>query len=463
MKHVAINLVSLFSADMMRRVLGFISVVYLARVLGASGFGWISLGFAVLAYGTVLSAAGLPTFGMRHIAQKGSDDIVGVIISDRLLSAFIVFSLIAVCTFLWIPAGTERWLILIFAFSIFPQTFFLDWYFQGKETMKIIGAARVCSSAVYTALAVVFVHDPEQIIWVACAAVAGDTAASLLMIRKFKKEHPEVRLFVSPSFGLLKQSIPLSVGVVIAALVMSYPPFVLGIFQSTTEVGIYSAASRLVLFLLIGDRLLSSVFLPASMRRQEESPQKLASMISIAAHWILIAALPVAVGGILFAERFIVLVFGRAFIDATGVLKILVWYFFLTMLHTIFTSGLLAVHQEKAYGKIMAATAVLYAVLVTLGTVFFGALGAAFGVVLSEGISLLMMWHTLRKILPLFPPLATPRILGAACVMELFLIIGGDMNILFLIPAGAAVYICFLLVFKALRLQDIKTILAKLA
>jgi O-antigen/teichoic acid export membrane protein len=251
--------------------------------------------------------------------------------------------------------------------------------------------------------------------------------------------------------------------VVIAALVMSYPPFVLGIFQSTTEVGIYSAASRLVLFLLIGDRLLSSVFLPASMRRQEESPQKLASMISIAAHWILIAALPVAVGGILFAERFIVLVFGQAYIDATGVLKILVWYFFLTMLHTIFTSGLLAVHQEKAYGKIMAATAVLYAVLVTLGTVFFGALGAAFGVVLSEGISLLMMWHSLRKILPLFPPLTTPRILGAACVMELFLIIGGDMNILFLIPAGAAVYICFLLVFKALRLQDIKTILAKLA
>ena len=413
--------------------------------------------------GQVLSAAGLPTLGMRHIAQKGSDDIVGVIISERLLSASIIFVILAVCSFLWIPAGTERWIILIFATSIFPQAFFLDWYFQGKETMKIIGAARVCSSAVYTALAVFLVHAPGQILWVACAAVAGDTAASMLLMRKFVKEHPEVHLFVSPSFRLLKQSIPLSVGVVIAALVINYPPFVLGLFQSASEIGIYSAASKLVFFLLIGDRLLSSVFLPASMRKQEESPQKLASMISIAAHWILMAALPVAVGGILFAERFIVLVFGEAFIDATGVLKILVWYFFLTMLHTIFTSGLLAVHQEKVYGKIMAATAVLYAVLVALGTVLFGALGAAFGVVLSEGMSLLMMWHALKKILPLFPPLTTPRILGAACIMELFLILGGDWNILFLIPAGAAVYIFCLIIFKALRLQDIKTILAKLA
>lgn len=463
MKHVTINLVSLFSADMMRRVLGFISVVYLARVLGASAFGWISLGFAVLAYGTVLSAAGPPTFGMRHIAQKGSDDIAGVIISERLLSAFCIYVLIAACSFLWIPLGTERWLILIFAASIFPQAFFLDWYFQGKETMKIIGAARVCSSAVYTALAVVLVHAPEQILWVACAAVLGDSAASLLLIRKFKKEHPEVRLFVSPSFGLLKQSIPLSIGVVIAALVINYPPFVLSFFQSTSEVGIYSSASKLVFFLLIGDRLLSSVFLPASMRKQEESPQKLASMISIATHWILIAALPVAVGGILFSERFIVLVFGEAYIDASGVLKILVWYFFLTMLHTIFTSGLLAVHQEKAYGKIMTVTAVLYAVIVALGAILFGSLGAAFGVVLSEGISLFMMWHALRKILPLFPPLTTPRILGAACIMELFLIVGYDWNILILIPAGAAVYAFCLLVFKALRFQDIKIILAKLA
>jgi O-antigen/teichoic acid export membrane protein len=463
MKHVTVNIVSLFSADMIRRILGFVSVVYLARVLGASGFGMINLGFAVLAYGAVVSAAGLPTFGMRHVAQGGSDDIVGVIFSERLASAFCIFIFIAICSFLWIPAGIERWVVLVFAAAMFPQALFLDWYFQGKETMKIIGAARVCSSAVYTALAVALVHSPEQILWVAGAAVLGDTCASLILIRKFKKEHPEVRLLHSPSFGLLKQSLPLSIGVVIAALVTNYPPFVLGIFQSTAEIGIYSAANKLVFFLLIGDRLLSSVFLPASMRKQEEAPQKLASMISIATHWILIVALPIAVGAVLFADRFIVLVFGDAYIDATGVLKILVWYFFLTMLHTVFTSGLIAVHQEKAYGRIMAATAFLYGVLVALGAIYFGALGAAFGVVLAEGASLLLMWHALRKSLPLYPPRTTPRILAAACVMELFLIVFYDWNILLLISAGAVLYVVCLWILRAVRIEDIKKMFAKFA
>ena len=60
---------------------------------------------------------------------------------------------------------------------------------------------------------------------------------------------------------------PLAVGVVLTTLVINYPPLALGIFTTTSNVGIYSAASKLVYFLLMGDRILVLLLLPASARK----------------------------------------------------------------------------------------------------------------------------------------------------------------------------------------------------
>ena len=86
MKRLSKNLLSLFSADIARRLFGFISVAYLARVLGKEGFGAVNLGFAVLAYVMVLSASGFPTLGTKRIAQGESPELVGRVIGSRLIT-----------------------------------------------------------------------------------------------------------------------------------------------------------------------------------------------------------------------------------------------------------------------------------------------------------------------------------------------------------------------------------------
>jgi len=82
------------SADLVRRVLGFISVAYLARILGKADFGAVNLGFAVLAYGMVLSAAGFPMIGTKKIAQGAPLEIVGQVIGSRLISTILVLAMI---------------------------------------------------------------------------------------------------------------------------------------------------------------------------------------------------------------------------------------------------------------------------------------------------------------------------------------------------------------------------------
>jgi O-antigen/teichoic acid export membrane protein len=455
------NLFSLFLADVMRRVLGFVSVTFLARTLGAEGFGLVSLGFAVLAYGSVLSTAGFATLGTKRIAQGESPEVAGHIIGGRFLTTLVIFSAIAGIALLAVHDSTTARLIVLFSCTLFPQIFFLDWYFQGREKLSTVAIVRTVSSVLYLAAILLFIRSSNDALWVAAGIILGDSAAALWLFLAFRKANPSSRIRISPSLSLLKSSLPLAVGVILATLTINFPPLILGAVRTNTEVGIYSAASKLVFFLLVGDRILFSLLLPASARKQTESMNAFTLVLQDALRWILLLGVPVAIGGTLLGEKLIVLVFGFDYAGAGVVFCVFIWYFFLTMVHTVFTAGLVSAGKEKPYGKNMLITAVACGICVTLGAIRYGALGAAGGVVVSEGFSLYLMHRSLAAAVPLKLPETTFRIFLSAALMALCVFGLRNENLWLTIPAGAGCYGIFLVLFRALTAGDVKSLLAR--
>lgn len=455
------NLLSLFIADLVRRFLGFISVAFLARTLGTDGFGLVNLGFAVLAYGTVLSTAGFATLGTKRIAQGDSPDIAGRIIGGRFTTTVIVFATIAGVAMLAVRDSHVAWLIVLFSCTLFPQIFFVDWYFQGKEQMSTVGFGRILSAAIYLAVIVLFVRSSSDALWVALGTLLGDCSTALWLFLSFRRANPALRLRVSPSVSLLRQSLPLAVGVILATLTINLPPLILGVFRTNADIGIYSAASKLVFFLLVGDRIFSSVLLPATIRKQTQSIDAFRSVLQDALRWILMASLPIAFGGTILAEKLIVLIFGPDYAGSGVVFCIFIWYFFFTMLHTVYTAGLISAGKEKSYGANMSITAAAYGIGVTLGAIRYGAAGAALGVVFAEGLGLILMHRSLAAAIPLKLPDGTVRILLSAVLMALCVFALRSENLWMTISAGAGCYGLFLVVFRALSVGDIKSLLAR--
>ncbi|MBP1649691.1 MAG: Polysaccharide biosynthesis protein, partial [Bacteroidetes bacterium] len=68
------NTVAIGSADLLSRFLGFVATAYLARRLGASSFGLISIGFSVLGYVTLFSSPGLHIMGIRRVAASSESE-----------------------------------------------------------------------------------------------------------------------------------------------------------------------------------------------------------------------------------------------------------------------------------------------------------------------------------------------------------------------------------------------------
>ena len=457
MKRLTKNLLSIVASDTLRRTFGFLAVAYLARRVGVSGFGIVTIGFTVLSYAMMASSAGLQVLGTREVAGGRNGNLVNAIAGLRGILAVLAYVLILALTGFVLTDPVTAQVTAVIGLSVFANAVLLDWYFQGKEQMAVIGLARTASACVYVVLLFALVRSVHDIVWVGVAAVGGDTIASTILLYAYKRRAGELKLRFRPASwsALLRQSLPIGTGSILGHFSINLPPLVLGLLTAPAAVGMYGAASKLVFFLLLLDRMFATLLLPAAARLQAGSPGNLPSRLSLAAKLITAAALPVSVGGTLLAKDLVLLVFGSEFGGAAPVFQALVWYFFFTMMHTVMTSGLIASDQQKRYGLVMAISAGLYAVTITAGTLAAGAVGAAAAVALSEGATMILMRSQLRKSMPL--PIWSPlvRALPATAVMGAAVVLLPPFHVLLRVFIGFLVYSASLWVTRGLTREDL--------
>ncbi|HTP12731.1 MAG TPA: flippase [Bacteroidota bacterium] len=457
MKQVTKNFLSLASSEVVRKALAFFSVAYLARHLTLAGFGLVSLGLTVLSYSITISSAGLSLFGIRQIAKGEDTAFVGRLTSLRLVTAAVVFVLTAGLTILVVHDPLTVRLIILFNCSLFAYALLLEWFYQGRESMHTVSFGKSVTAAIYLVLILLLVRSDNDLLWVAIAAVAGDFAMMLFYAVKYRAEGRA--LVVASDVGEWKrmtlESLPLGLGTILGHISVNLAPLVLAILMTNVEVGLYSAASKLVVFLLLIDRVLGILLLPASARLQAHSPQQLALRLAEAMKWILIVALPLCVGGMLVATDLIRMVFGEGFIASAGLFRILVWFLCLTMIHTVYSSGLVAVAPSSVYGKVMTISAVVYTLALVVLTKMYGLYGTVFGVVLSEGITLLIARSRLRPHVRIVPAVATHGILAALLAMSFVVVYLQPVHLFIRVAVGALVYGSVILLARVCTLNEI--------
>jgi len=461
-KQLSKNLLSIVSSDLGRRIFGFLTFAYLARRLGPSDFGAINVGFTVLSYATMAAAGGLSVFGARAVARGDALQLAGPLTGARLINSFAVLALIA-CILPAIPNTVTAALILFFCISLIPNAFNLEWYFQGKEAMGSIGAARTLSAAAYFILAVVLVRTPADLFLVAVAAVAGDSLAALLLAVTVHRRYPGERL--RPLFAgwksLTLRAFPLGAGSLLAHVSVNLPPLVLGILMTNSDVGIYSAAGKLVTLLLVVDRVIATVLLPASARSFGRSADILSQMLNGSLKWMILIGLPLCTGGSILARRIMPLVFGDRYAAAGDVFSVLIWFFLATLLHTVYTTGLIASGQEKLYGRFMMISAAVYLCSTVGLTLLFGAIGSAAAVVGSEAVAVIIMARGLRRFVKLEVPASALKSILAAAAIAVVLFLLGSTGLWLSVVSGAAVYTLVLFATRAIGRNDIAELLGR--
>ena len=458
--------------DFGSRVLGFLAIAYLARTLQPENFGLVNLGLAVLGYLFLVTSAGIQVYGTRLAAEREGSEVqlAGEVLGLRVFLALFCVLGTATVTFFSSPDHTFSTVVFFFALSLFPMALTLDWFFQGKETMQDIGWSRVITNLVYLFFLFLLVHAQGDVAKAPVALLFGNLAGAGVLIVAFVRSYGGIRLYWKPSslFSkkgrwhlILKNSLQIALGTVMSQISYNLPPIVLGIVSTATTVGYFGAASRVVFFFMLFDRLVTTLLLPAVARYHKSSPGQLQPMLSFVLKIMLSVVFPVSVGSVVLADRLIAVIYGQEFNAAVPVFQVLIWYFFFSASSSVYVYGLIGIGQERIYSKMMFLGTILQMIYIIVGSLIWGAVGAGAGYALGEGVILLLMVFQFNKFFVVRFWSAVWKPLLAAAVMALALFPIRSYSLPVTISTGAVVFLITLIVAGGITRNDIATLKAR--
>ena len=412
----SLNIIYLFSLEFFVRLIGFAATTYLARVLGTSGFGLINLGLAILGYALLFGNSGLTLLGTRKIAAKveNPSKLASSILSSRFFLSLTILVLSFLIVYFFFTSGETENIVLIYLLYLIPFAFLLEWFFQGIQKMGIITVGRIIGMSVYLIFLIIFVRSEKDTILTAVGWIIGGAVNSIILWFFFKRAGYSAKIkFKKFNFiPVVKESVSLSLASIIAGLAVSFPIIYLGLVTTTSNVGIYSAAFKIIVLFLTFDRVFNALFFPKVINCINNYPEKLEEIFNSILKIIVAFSLSVGLIEIIGGRFIITLVFGKLFVDSIIIFQLLTGYFTFTLINSVFSFTLIGMNKENIYTIGLTIGAVIFVLFSIVLYSYFSVPGVAFALALFEITTLIYMSAKLKGIIKirlsrnLFIPLA---------------------------------------------------------
>lgn len=400
------NFSALMILQLGNTVLALIIMPYLINALGISKYGLYSFAFAISMYLVIVTDYGFGFTGVKLISVNRNDlNKVSVIFhSIQIIKIIILLILLVIYSLaiLFIETLSENKELFFLTFGILiGQTIIPVWFFQGMEKMKFITVINLSIRLISLVLILVFVKHPEDINLAIASQAFSFLFAGLLSVFiayvKFdlKPSFPkktEVFHLISSSREMFFSSLSLS-------LYKNFNLIILGFLSTNTEVGIYSAAEKIIkaahsLTAPLSQAIYPNMSLKFSKLKTNESVSKLLKL----SKYYTVPLLGIISLLLLFEDYFIRFLgitdsgFSRVFIVLTPVI-------FLGSLNYLFgIIGLVNLNKEKNFNKATLTGAAVNLTLCWLLSENYGATGSAIALVIAEFTVLLLVIYFLFKI-----------------------------------------------------------------
>lgn len=456
MKRPLKNAFAVVVGDAGSRAVGFVVTAYLARVLGVVGFGELNVGLAVLAYLGLVGSPGIQILESRNTALPGrmDDARVSDILSLRMALAFGLILATCMVSIVVLPAGATRDVILLLSFALIPLALSLDWFFAGKEKFLTNAIGKMVSIGVYGGVVMAWVTGSDDIRHAALAFVLGNVAATTYLLFMYSGTWGRLRMQVDMKSWrtLLAENVPVGISSFLAQSVVNLPPIVLAIVGTAGDAGTYSAGAKLISVVLVLDRLFNALFLPVITRYAQLHRAEVVPLVSVSLRMLISLAAPLILAALFLAGPAVSIAFGPGYPAAAPVVQVLMGYFGLTVINSLFTVILIGHGAERAYNAtILLGSAVTVAAIVA-GTAA-GPVGAAWGVVAGEATTALLMGVRASRVAGINFGAAALRPLAAVAGMAGIAALLADVAWVG-VPASCGVFVILMILFRGMNRND---------
>lgn len=438
---------------------GFFTVVYAARALGDVAFGQISFAQNVINYLLLITDFGFTTKAVPLLAKarERTAELADVIVSLRLALAALATAVTMIALLFAPGAETKKLVVLLFVLTVSPAVFDFSWVFSAHEKMRPVGLLQLFRNAATLILLVTFLRFNANVVTAAGIYLIVAVATAGLSFIWYRQSFGKLRLRFSWSSTkpFLDLALPLGLSLLMIRLYYGSDIFFLSYFFGDQMVGWYNAGFKITNVLIMIAGFYGSVLLPTLSHQLARSAENARNIMYQSWRILLAVVLPVLIVGGVFADEMMALIYGPAFLPGAAPFRWLLVATGIVFAAVVFTNGMIAFEMQKFFLGLVAATAAVNLLLNYFVIPRFAMTGAALTAALAQAMVLAGGIYALRSHVDLkHIGAATFKILSAAALMALTLLMLRPLNVFAAIAGGGVVYIAGLITLGVLQRND---------
>lgn len=460
------NVIGLFFSQMISYALIFFYTIYLARYLGAEGYGIISFALAFSGIFSILADLGLNTLIVREVSRDKSlanKFLVNAILIKVLLSVLSFFLIVLIVNLI----GYSQVIINVVYFislSLIITSLLGIFYsiYQSFEKMEYQSLGLVINSTIIFTGVMIGIYLGFDVTKFAIIFFVSSviTLVYSILILLWKFFIPKIEYDINFWKKILEEAIPFGITGISVMLYINIDSVILSTLQNNEVVGFYNAAYRLVLFLIIVPNTINIAIFPSMSKYHLTSESLLRIINEKYFKLMLILGVPIAVGITLLANKIILLIYGADYINAIIALQILIWIIVFTFASASSTKLLEATNNQLAITKITSISVIINIILNLMLIPRYSYIGASVATVITEIIVVASIFIVSNKlgygirIKKVIRDLI--KIIIASILMGIVLANLIYLNLIILLIISIIVYCTTLIALRGIDNEDIK-------
>jgi O-antigen/teichoic acid export membrane protein len=402
-KRITKNTAVMLGANLISKIFTFFYLMYIARFLGAEGYGLFSFAFGFTGIFIIFTDLGLETLAVREVARDRSlaGKYLGNFITMKLGLSLLTFGLIAgICGVLHYSPASVR-IIYLMTLHIILRAFSNLFYsiFKAFERMEFISIGALLGNGLTllgVGLAIWQKFSVMGIAWVYVAVSAVDVLfAGWICLWKFARPKFEA------DWPFWKSSVakawPIGAMTIFTMIYFRIDTVMIDMMKGNPHVGLYGAAYRLAEIMTIIPSIFMVSIFPVLSTFYQVANDSFKRAYALSTRYLFYLALPIALAGTILARPIVALVYGKEYMDAVPAFQILLWASAIMFVTMVQGTTFVASNKQLVNMVLSALSVVLNIGLNLLVIPKYSYVGASMATVVTELFGLLTGLYFLNR------------------------------------------------------------------
>jgi O-antigen/teichoic acid export membrane protein len=389
-------------------VAGFLVGVWVARYLGPEKFGLFSYALAFVSIFQGIAKLGLDGIVVRDLVREPEkrEIYLGSSFWLKFIGGLLTIFIILIISYFTSDTFQTFLFINIIAAGIIFQSFeVIDFYYQATVQAKYISLRKMIQLILSSIIKIMLVLIKAELVWFVLVTLFDAVSLAIFNWFIYKAQGlPNFLKYFNLDVGkrLLKDSWPLLLSSIAVAIYMRIDQVMIKNMLGDREVGLYSAAMRLVeVWYFIPMVITQSVF-PAIVNAKKISEELYYKRLQQLLSLLIWVAIPLSLIISLFSKHIIYFLYGERFIEASPVLAILVWASLFVFIGVGTSQWFLTENLQNLSFHRTLYGAIINIILNFILIPFFGIIGASISTIISYAIAAYFSLLFNKKTLKIF-------------------------------------------------------------